>query len=105
MRTHLRFDNDTTFALSEQAATAFAGYSAPSGWSFRASFGALVDGSLEDDAMPGAHDITPGIVGGLGVSRQWTLGDGYWFITGSAGLSVAAASTHQAGVADDPRFV
>jgi hypothetical protein len=105
MRTHVRFDNDATFALDEQAATAFAGYSTPSGWSFRGSVGALVDGSLENDAMPGAHDLSPGFVAAIGVARQWTLGDGYWFVTGSAGLSVAAASTHTAGMADDPRFV
>ena len=105
MRTHVRFDNDATFELEEQAATAFAGYSTPAGWSFRVSAGALVDGRLEDDAMPGTHDIAPGFVGAIGVARQWTLGDGQWFITGSAGLSVAVASTHAAGAADDPRFV
>jgi hypothetical protein len=105
MRTHVRFDNDTTYELEEQAATAFAGYSLPSGWSFRASFGALVDGSLERDDMPGTHDINPGFVAAIGVARQWTLGDGQWFITGSAGLSVAAASTHETGAADDPSFV
>ncbi|NVB81970.1 MAG: hypothetical protein HOV81_26550 [Kofleriaceae bacterium] len=103
MRTHVRFDNDVTFELTERAATAFAGYSTPRGWSFRATFGALVDGSLSRDATP--HDISPGLVGGVGVSRQWMLGDGRWFITGSAGLSVAAASTHLAGAANDPRFV
>lgn len=105
MRTHLRFDNDAVFELHEQAVTAFAGYSAPSGWSFRGSLGALVDGSLEDSAMPGTHDMAPGVVGAVGVARQWALGDGQWFITGSAGLSVAAASTHEAGAADNPRFV
>ena len=104
MRTRLRFDNDTTYALTEQAATAFAGYATASGWSFRASFGALVDGKLEGDAMD-THDIAPGIVGALGVARQWKLGDGYWFVTGTAGLSVAAASTHRAGESDEPRFV
>jgi hypothetical protein len=101
MRTHVRFDNDVTFELSEQAATAFAGYSTPTGWSFRASFGALIDGSL--DNADGTHDMGPGVVGALGVARQWTLGDGQWFVTGSAGLSVAAASTHE--MTDEPRFV
>ena len=104
MRTHVRFDNDMTFELTEQAATAFAGYSTPSGWSFRATFGVLIDGRLENDGMPATHDIGAGIVGGIGVARQWSLGDGQWFVTGSAGLSVAAASTHAAGAADDPRF-
>lgn len=105
MRTHVRFDNDATFELTEQAATAFAGYSTPTGWSFRATLGSLLDGSLEGDQVSGTHDIRPGFVGALGVARQWTLGDGYWFINGSAGLSVAAASTHEAGATDDPSFV
>lgn len=105
MRTHVRFDNDVTFELTERAATAFAGYTSSTGWSYRATFGALVDGGLEREAMPGVHDLAPGLVGAVGVSRQWTLGDGSWFITGSGGLSVAAASTHEAGAADDPRFV
>ena len=104
MRTQLRFDDDATFELTEYAATAFAGYSTPSGWSFRATLGALAGGSLERDGMPGTHDIGAGVVGGVGVARQWTLGDGRWFVTGSAGLGVAAASTHEAGAADDPRF-
>jgi hypothetical protein len=105
MRTHVRFDNDATFELREQAATAFAGYSTSSGWSLRATLGTLLDGSLERDGMPGTNDMRPGVVGALGVARQWTLGDGYWFINGSAGLSVAAASTHEAGAVDDPKFV
>lgn len=103
MRTHVRFDNDQTFELTEQAATAFAGYATASGWSFRGTLGALIDGGLEDDAT-GAHDLTPGIVGAVGAARQWKLGDGYWFITGSAGLSVASTSTHTAGATNDPRF-
>jgi hypothetical protein len=100
MRTHVRFENDETFELTEQAATAFAGYSTPTGWSYRASVGALIDGGLE----PGTHDFDPGFVAALGVSRQWPLGDGQWFVTGSAGLSVARASTHMAGGAGDVSF-
>jgi hypothetical protein len=98
MRTRIEFD-EGTFDLREYAITAFAGYSSPSGWSLRASIGALVDGSLEDEM--GTHDVEPGIVGGLGASRQWQLGDGYWFVTGSAGLSIAAASTEQAAAGDE----
>lgn len=105
MRTRVRFDNDATYELTEQAATAFAGYSTPAGWSFRVAIGALLDGGLDREDMPDTHDLDPGVVGALGVSRQWTLGDGYWFITGSAGLSIAAASTHEPGATDDPRFV
>ena len=105
MRTRVRFDNDATYQLTEQAATAFAGYSTPTGWSFRAAIGALLDGALEREDMPGAHDIAPGMVGALGLSRHWTLGDGDWFITGSAGLSVAAATTHEPAATDDPLFL
>jgi hypothetical protein len=103
MRTYLRFDNDATFELQERAATAFAGYSTASGWSVRGTFGALLGGSLADAS--GTHDLATGVVGGIGAARQWTLGDGYWFVTGSAGLSVAASSTTQTGSADEPRFV
>jgi len=105
MQTRLRFDNDVRFDLSEQAVTAFAGYAAPSGWSFRGSIGALLDGSLERTAMPDEHDMSPGLVVAVGVARQWTSANRLWFITGSAGLSVAAAKTHEAGAADDPSFV
>lgn len=104
MRTHVVFDNDATFELTEQALTAFAGYSTAGGWSFRAALGALIDGRLDDGISP-THDMNPGVVGALGAARQWKLGDGYWFITGSAGLSVVAASTHTPGETDEPRFV
>ena len=85
MRTHIEFDAGT-FELEEQAVTAFAGYSAPSGWSYRGSLGVIVDGSIDD------HDMTAGAVVGVGASRQWTRD--YWFVTGSAGVSVAAASSN-----------
>ena len=98
MRTHIEFDNGT-FELTEQAVTAFAGYSAPSGWSYRGSLGVIIDGSLEDDAK---HDMNPGVVAAIGAARQWSLGDGQWFVTGSVGVSIAASSTVAPG--DDPRF-
>jgi hypothetical protein len=105
MRTHVQFDAGDTFELIEQAATAFAGYSTPTGLSLRATIGVIIDGGLDGDGTLGSHDMGPGVVGGIGVARQWSLGDGRWFITGSAGLSVAVASTHEAGGTDDPRFV
>jgi hypothetical protein len=105
MRTRVRFDNDETFELTEQAVTAFAGYSSANGWSFRAAFGALLDGALEADGAAGTHDLSPGVVGALGAARQWKLGDGYWFITGSAGLSIAAAATSTTGSTENPRLV
>ena len=105
MRTHLRFDDDSSFELTEQAATAFAGYTTASGWSVRATVGALLGGGLEREGTPGSHDLRPGLVGGFGVSRQWTLGDGRWFVTGTAAISVAAASTHEQGASGDHRFI
>jgi hypothetical protein len=101
MRTHVKFD-EGTFELTEQAATAFAGYSMASGWSIRVSLGALLDGTLAGDST---HDLHTGVVGAVGVARQWTLGDGYWFINGSAGVSIAATSTHEMGATDDPRLI
>jgi hypothetical protein len=105
MRTHVRFDGDSTFELSEQAATAFAGYATPTGLSVRATLGAIVDGGLDDGVMLGEHDMRPGVVAGIGIARQWTFGDGRWFVTGSGSVSVAVASTHEIGATDDPRFV
>ena len=100
MRTHVRFDNDATYELEEQAATAFFGYSTPTGWSYRATLGALLDGGLD----PGTHDFDPGFVVAVGVTHQWPLGDGQWFVTGSAGLSIARAQTHMAGGGGDASF-
>lgn len=105
MRTRVRFHDDATFELTEQAVTAFAGYSSPAGWSVRGSLGALLGGRLESDAMLGTHDIGLGTLAAIGASRQWTFGDGAWFVTGSAGVSVAVAPTTQAGVAGDLRLV
>ncbi len=102
MRTHVRFEHDETFELTEQAATAFAGYSTASGWSVRGALGVLIDGSLEGDGTTGAHDFEPGVVAALGVARQWRLGDAY-FVNGSAGLSIATASTQ--GATSDARFI
>jgi hypothetical protein len=104
MRTHIDFGAETV-ELTEQAVTAFAGYATPAGSSVRASLGVLVGGSLDGDATVGTHDLGRGIVGALGVAHQWPIGDGLWFVTGSASISVAAASTHEAGASDDPRFV
>ena len=102
-RTRVRFDNDASYALDEQAVTAFGGYATPSGWSFRAAVGALVAGTLDGAQI---HELRPGIMGALAGSKQWTFGaDQEWFIAGSAGLSVVATSTHEAGATTDPRYV
>ncbi|HTL32937.1 MAG TPA: hypothetical protein VL326_07425 [Kofleriaceae bacterium] len=100
MRTHVVFDNDITYELTEQAVTAFFGYTTATGTSYRASVGALLDGGLE----PGAHDFDPGFVVAVGATHQWPFGDGQWFVAGSVGLSVARASTHMAGGGGDAHF-
>ena len=107
MSTRVRFEGTTTFRLTEQAITAFAGYSTPAGWSFRGSFGALVNGTLDRDSTAATHDLHPGIVGALAVSRHSTFGDGAWFVTGSFGISILVASTTENGVAAAPveRFI
>ncbi len=104
MQTRVRFGDDE-LELSEQAATAFAGYSTPDGWSVRVALGALLDGRLQRDQMAGTYDLERGLVAAVGLARHWALGDGQWFITGSAGISVAATSTHELGATDDPSFV
>jgi len=69
----------------------------------RAAIGAIVGGELDGDQM--THDLRPGVVAALGGSRRWTLGDGQWFVTGSATLSVAVSSTRVDGASSDVRFV
>ena len=104
MRTRLRFENDATFELTEQAANAFGSYVTTSGWSFRAALGLLIDGTLEGNEMPGTHDLGPGLLGAFSVAKQWTLGDGQWFIAGSATLSAVRASTREMGATAEPSF-
>jgi hypothetical protein len=104
MQTRVRFADGDTFALSEQAATAFGGYSTTGGWSLRVSVGVLIDGALEDDAGAGTHDLSAGFVGGLAAARQWKHG-GRLLVTGSSRHGAGGASTHAAGAADDPRLV
>lgn len=103
MRTRLRFDGNQHVDMSEQAASIFAGYVAPSGWSLRATVGVVLGGTLEVDGSL-THDIRPGVLAGIGVARQWTVAS-RWFVTGSATLSVSVASTQSAGTFDEPRFV
>ena len=99
MRTHIVFDNDKTYELTEQAATASAGYSSAAGFSLRGSVGVLLDGSL----AAGTYDFDPGFVIAVGASRQWPLGD-KWFVNGSVGLSATRAQTHVKGLAGDEAF-
>jgi hypothetical protein len=93
VRTHLEFDDDRRYQLTQVAATLFGGLATPGGWSIRGALGIVLDGEL--DGADGAHDMRTGLAAALGVSRRWTLGDGQWFITGSATLSAATASTER----------
>lgn len=68
--------------------------------------GAIVGGYLDgDNTMPGYHAFRPGFVGALGVSKQFTFGDGNWFVTGSSAISVAVASTKERNASEEPRYV
>jgi hypothetical protein len=75
----------------------------PSGWSLRATVGAVIGGTLEVDGGA-TYDIHPGAVVGIGAARQWTVAS-KWFVTGSATLSFSIASTSSASAADEPRFI
>jgi hypothetical protein len=72
----------------------------PSRWSFSASLGTIVDGTLETAGM--RHDIAPGIVGSFGTSRGWLSGP--WFVTGSMSLGVSRVTAGPALVAVDGRI-
>jgi hypothetical protein len=55
----------------------------------RGSLGAVLDGTLTDGMD--THDLGPGIVGGVAVSRPWSFGA--FFVIGSAGFSASRATT------------
>lgn len=98
------FEDELHFELQEYAVTAFAGYATPGGWSVRLAVGAILDGHLDGDEAPVIHDLGPGVVAAAGGSRRWTPGGGAWFVTASASLSVATASTRAPGM-DPARFL
>jgi hypothetical protein len=105
IRTQINFADDLRFDLEQQAITAFAGYTLASGWSLRLSAGAITGGELESDDGPGRFDLRPGGVVGFAGSRQWQPGDGRWFVTGTASLSAAVASTRPAGGGEREGFI
>jgi hypothetical protein len=100
IRTEINFDDDQTYELEQQAITAFGGYTLRSGWSLRLSAGVITGGSLESDDAPVRFDLRPGGMIGFAGSRQWTPGDGRWFVTGTGSFSIALASTRPADGSD-----
>jgi hypothetical protein len=93
IRTRINFDDDQAYDLEQQAITAFGGYTLHSGWSLRLSAGVITGGQLERDDAPLRFELRPGGMIGFAGSRQWTPGDGRWFVTGTGSFSVALAST------------
>lgn len=92
MRTTLKFDNASEFALSQFAGSATVGYALPSRWSFRAAVGTIIDGELS--AGQRTDDISAGLTGGVGVAKLWPVRNHY-FVTGSVDLSASRVTTHQ----------
>jgi hypothetical protein len=79
---------------------ALAGRAWPSGLAVRGSLGAVLGGELTGDGR--RHDIGAGVVGAIGVSRQWARGP--WFVTGSATFSGSRVTSTEAtpGAATEP---
>lgn len=63
----------------------------PSGWSLRASVGAILDGELTTGGRH--HDLGPGVVGAVSIARPWTRGP--WFVIGSATLGASRVTTRE----------
>jgi hypothetical protein len=97
--TTLSFSGKRELDLSQYALAASVGYIGASRWSLRATFGMVLDGSLEGEGH--THDIGPGIVGGLSLSRHWAFGR--WFVTGSAGAGFSQTTTKENGGVDERR--
>jgi len=88
-RSTLNFTDDRDFDIDQRALAISVGQVRASRWSFRASLGAILDGSLVGEGR--THNIAPGVVVGLSVAKQWTRGD--WFLTGTYSLSVSRTTT------------
>ncbi len=89
--TTLSFSGDLRPDLRQSAVTAIAGYAWPSRISVRAALGVLVGGSLEGEGK--TFDLGAGIVGSVGVARQWASPP--WFLTGSASLGISRTTTRE----------
>lgn len=88
-RSTLSFTGDRELDIDQRALAITVGQVRASRWSFRASLGALLDGSLVGDGR--THNLGPGLVVGLSVAKQWTRGD--WFLTGTYSASVSRTTT------------
>lgn len=93
--TTLVFGGDQHLDLRQSAVTAIAGYAWPSRISIRAALGVLAGGSLEGEGR--TFDLGAGVVGSIGVARQWSRAP--WFLTASGSLGASRASTRESGMA------
>jgi hypothetical protein len=64
----------------------------------RASLGAVLDGTLEGDGR--SYDIAPGLVGSIGVAKQWRRNA--WFAIGSFGVAASRTTTTESAPAAQP---
>lgn len=93
MQSTLRFAGDRELDITQYAVSATASYVRASRWSIRASVGALIGGALEGEGR--THDLGPGMVAAVSVSRQWLVRG--FFVTGSLGVGVSRATTTEGG--------
>ena len=93
MSSTIRFTGDQRVDITQYAVMATVGRVRPSGWSWRAAVGAVLDGALEHDAR--SHEVGPGVVGAISAARMWSAKE--WFVTGSVGLSASRTTTGEAG--------
>ena len=101
--TRLAFGDDRHYDFRSQALAAFVGYRLGSGWSLQGAVGAILGGELVGDEIPGTFDIGTGVMASITAARRWALGDGRWFINGSASFALARSPTEEmGGTADDP---
>ncbi len=91
--TTLSFTDHPSIDLRQSAVTALAGYAWPSRVSVRAALGVLLGGTLEGEGR--TFELGTGIVGSVGVARQWTRRS--WFLAGSASIGLSRASTRESG--------
>jgi hypothetical protein len=93
MQSTLRFEGERELDITQYAVSASLSYVRASRWSFRGSLGTVLDGALEEGGR--THDIGPGIVGAVTVSKQWLVRG--FFISGSLGAGVSRTTTTEAG--------
>jgi hypothetical protein len=88
----LKFDGDQRFNITQFASTVTLGYAKASQLSFSGSLGVVFDGSINamsaTSNADGSNDIGAGIVGSVGVAKQWAFAD-RGFITGTVGFAMS----------------